>query len=404
MKLKILALSLFTATAGVIALYPAYQSNGAVAPIALQPTQPTGIDQGIREHQRIEVVFVLDTTGSMGGMIETAKEKIWSIASSMASADQAPDIRMGLVAYRDRGDSYVTRVLDLSTDLDSMYAALMEFQAAGGGDGPESVNQALNDAVNRISWSQDPDSYRVVFLVGDAPPHMDYAGEVKYPETLRQATQRGIIVNSIQCGDDRTTRRNWNQIAQQGNGSYFQVEQNGSALAISTPFDGQIARLSEKLDRTRLYYGSAEERKAQQQKLAASEKLHARASVESRARRATFNASGSGKANFLGKGELVDDVASGRVELDSIEKEQLPAPLRALAPAEQQALIKEKVATRQALEQQINELTGQRADFIRKQVEKRGDASASLDYQLFETVREQAEKKGLRYEADAPAY
>ncbi len=86
----------------------------------------------------------------MGGMIEAAKEKIWSIASSMASEQSAPEIRMGLVAYRDRGDSYVTQVLDLSGDLDSMYAALMDFQAAGGGDGPESVNQALDDAVTKI--------------------------------------------------------------------------------------------------------------------------------------------------------------------------------------------------------------------------------------------------------------
>lgn len=404
MKSKIIALSLFTATAGAIALYPAYQGAGAVASITLPPVQqPVGIDQAV-PHQRIEVVFVLDTTGSMGGMIEAAKEKIWSVASSMASANSAPDIRMGLVAYRDRGDSYVTRVLDLSGDLDSMYAALMEFQAAGGGDGPESVNQALDDAINRISWSQDPHSYRVVFLVGDAPPHMDYASEVQYPETIRQATQRGIIVNSIQCGDDRTTRRDWNRIAQLGGGRYFEVEQDGGALAISTPFDVQIARLSEKLDRTRIYYGSAKDREAQQKKLAASEKLHAEASVESRARRATFNASGSGKANFLGQGELVDDVASGRVELDSIEAEKLPAPMQALAPAEQQALIKEKAAARQELEQQINELAERRADFIKREVETSGNAADSLDYKIFSAVKEQAAAKGLRYEADAPAY
>ncbi|WP_029134926.1 VWA domain-containing protein [Sedimenticola selenatireducens] len=404
MKSKIIAISLFTATAGAIALYPAYQSIGAVTPLAIQPIQPHAIEQISRERQRIEVVFALDTTGSMGGMIEAAKEKIWSIASSMASAESAPEIRMGLVAYRDRGDSYVTRVLDLSGDLDSMYAALMEFQAAGGGDGPESVNQALSDAVNRISWSQDDNSYKVVFLVGDAPPHMDYPNEVKYPETINRAKQRGIVINTIQCGDDRTTQRNWNRIAQLGSGSYFQVEQTGSALAISTPFDEQIAKLSEKLDQTRLYYGSEEEKQVQRKKLAATEKLHADASVESRARRATFNASKSGKANFLGKGELVDDIASGRVDISTIEREKLPAPMQAMAPAEQQALIDQKAATRKSLERQIDELAGQRADFIKQRVEARGDAEASLDYKLYSTVKEQAGKKGLHYEADAPAY
>ena len=133
---------------------------------------------------KIDVVFVLDTTGSMAGLIHAAKEKIWSIATTMASAQPAPEIRMGLVAYRDRGDAYVTQVVDLSTDIDSMYAKLMDLQAAGGGDGPESVNEALAQAVGAESWSQDDSTYKVIFLVGDAPPHMDYQDDVKYPQTV----------------------------------------------------------------------------------------------------------------------------------------------------------------------------------------------------------------------------
>lgn len=403
MKTKLIALTLLSATAGVVALYPAYQSIGAVPtpPVAANPPTAGIIAQ---QQQRIEVVFVLDTTGSMGGMIEAAKEKIWSIASSMASADPAPEIRIGLVAYRDRGDSYVTRVLDLSQDLDSIYAELMEFQAAGGGDGPESVNQALNDAVNRVSWSRDDDTYRAIFLVGDAPPHMDYPNEVSYPETLRLAGQRGIAVNAIQCGDSPRTRNEWNRIAQLGGGSYFQVGQNGGALAISTPFDEQIAGLSRKLDQTRLYYGSEEKRKQQKKKLAASEKLHADASVASRARRATFNASKSGRNNFLGEGELVEDIASGRVEMDSIDPAHLPEPVRAMVPEAQQAMVQEKLEQRRELEQQINRLAEQRADYIREQVAERGDAEASLDHKIYQAVKRQAESKGLHYGAEAPAY
>ena len=105
--------------------------------------------------KRVEVVFVLDTTGSMGGLIDAAKEKIWSIASTLAQAQQAPEISIGLVAYRDRGDAYVTQVVDLNRDLDSMYAKLMDFEADGGGDGPEAVNEALDAAIQRMSWSQD---------------------------------------------------------------------------------------------------------------------------------------------------------------------------------------------------------------------------------------------------------
>src|SRR5688572_23514986 len=104
---------------------------------------------------RAEVVFVLDTTGSMGGLLDGAKKKIWSIANELLKGSPKPDLRVGLVAYRDKGDAYVTQVTDLTADLDKIYETLLGFQAQGGGDGPENVRQALHDAVTKISWSPD---------------------------------------------------------------------------------------------------------------------------------------------------------------------------------------------------------------------------------------------------------
>ncbi|UCE77162.1 MAG: VWA domain-containing protein [Gammaproteobacteria bacterium] len=406
MTSKILALALLGFTAAGVVLYPAHEGIGtsnAAPPHPVAGNQHPGAVL-TSDRPKVEVVFVLDTTGSMGGLIQAAKEKIWSIATTMAQAQPAPEIRIGLVAYRDRGDSYVTRVVDLSADLDSLYATLMEFQADGGGDGPESVNQALYDAVHKVSWGQDDDAYRVVFLVGDAPPHMDYQDDVKYPVTLAAARQRGILVNAIQCGDSSDTARTWQQVAQLGQGQYLRVEQSGGAVAIATPFDEKLATLSAQLDDTRLYYGSEEEKQQQKRKLEATEKLHAGSSVASRARRATFNASESGAANLLGKGELVEDVASGRVDLSSIEREALPASLQAMSPQEQQALIEENARQRDALKDEIRQLSGQRAAYLKQKVEEAGGAQDSLDEKIFNAVRAQAGKKGLRYEAEAPSY
>jgi Mg-chelatase subunit ChlD len=401
MKSKILALALFGFTVASVAFYPAYQSIGAINTAAQTTAAVNPLNQ---QRSTIDVVFVLDTTGSMSGLIQAAKEKIWSIASTMASAQSAPEIRMGLVAYRDRGDAYVTKVLDLSDDLDSMYARLMDFQADGGGDGPESVNQALHDAVHSMSWSQDQNAYKVVFLVGDAPPHMDYQDDVKYPDTLAAAVKKGIVVNAIQSGQNQVTTTGWQQIAQLGQGRYFQVAQAGDAVAIATPFDKKIAVLSEKLDHTRLYYGDAEEKEKQQSKVDATDKLHATSSFASRARRAAFNTSKSGEANFLGEGELVDDIASGRVELADIEQDQLPEAIKAMAPAQQKALIKETAHRRNELQQQIGELSEKRSDFLKKKVEEAGGARDSLDEKIYSAIREQAGKKGLHYKADAAAY
>src|SRR2546426_9022863 len=118
---------------------------------------------------RVEVAFVLDTTGSMSGLIQGAKRKIWSIANQLASGQPTPKVRIALVAYRDRGDAYVTQVQDLTDDIDRVYGDLQRYGADGGGDGPESVNQALNEAVTRLAWSSDAGVYRAIFLVGDAP-------------------------------------------------------------------------------------------------------------------------------------------------------------------------------------------------------------------------------------------
>jgi Mg-chelatase subunit ChlD len=253
MKIKLLGIALFGLTVGAIVYYPQLMAKT----IEIEPL-PSHHTVAI-EKPKVDVVFVLDTTGSMGGLIQTAKEKIWSIATTMASAQQAPEIRIGLVAYRDRGDAYVTRVVDLSPDLDSVYATLMDFQARGGGDTPESVNKALYDAVHNMSWSQEDQAYQAIFLVGDAPPHMDY-NEVRYPEIVASAKEKGIVINTIQCGEIPTTVEPWTQIASLSHGDFFQVEQAGGAVAFTTPYDEEIAKLSAKLDDTRLYYGTREQK------------------------------------------------------------------------------------------------------------------------------------------------
>jgi hypothetical protein len=110
----------------------------------------------------IEVCFVLDTTGSMGGLIEGAKQKIWSIANEMISAKPTPELKLGLIGYRDRGDEYVVKSFQLTDDIDSIYGHLRDFKAEGGGDEPESVNEALAEAIEKMPWSQDRKVLKII--------------------------------------------------------------------------------------------------------------------------------------------------------------------------------------------------------------------------------------------------
>ncbi len=395
MKTKLVALFLFVTTAIGISLAPSIQQVQAIT--GGNTTAPP------QSHQ-IEVVFILDTTSSMSGLIQAAKEKIWSIATTMASADQAPDIRMGLVAFRDRGDTYVTRVFDLSQDLDSMYASLMDFKAQGGGDGPESVNQALYEAINHISWSEDDRVYKVAFLIGDAPPHMDYNDDVKFPVTLEMAKRKGIVVNTIQSGQNHSTAPVWKHIAQLGYGEYFQVENSGNAVAVVTPFDKKLSELAASLESTRLYYGDEEAKDKQRRKNEATAKLHDELSEAALARRSTFNATASGESNFLGENELVDAISSGRIELDDIDRDDMPASLQALAPAEQMAVIADQARQREEIKRDIQKLSESRNAYIVKQIGNRADTKESLDEKIYSAVKKQAKSKGLVYESEDARY
>ena len=380
MNIKIAAIVLFALTGAAISLYPALQAKHVID----DPVHTRGpMDKPV-----VDVVFVLDTTGSMSGLIQTAKDKIWSIASTMASAQPTPDIRIGLIGYRYRGDAYVTRVVDLSSNLDAVYSQLMSFEAGGGGDAPESVNQALYDAVHRMSWSERDQAYQVIFLVGDAPPHMDY-DEARYPEIIAAASEKGIVVNTVQCGDLPMTVEPWTSIARLGNGHFFQVEQAGGAVAYATPFDDEIAQLSAALDATRLYYGAPEERLLKAAEMDEVGAAMVSASPAARARRGIFNATAAGRGNLLGDNELVEAVTNGDLRLEDLEADELPEPLKPLAPAAQAAYVDQLAARRSDLQAKIRQLAEDRED--------------SLDSKLYETVREQAGKAGLTYR-DGPAY
>lgn len=400
MKTKWFVLSLLAlATSGSV-----LAKEAAVPSAEARPVISSSAVHVMAQRPRVDVVFVLDTTGSMGGLIQAAKEKIWSIATTLAQAQPAPEIRMGLVAYRDRGDAYVTQVVDLSPDLDAVYTRLMGFRAEGGGDEPESVNQALNEAVGQVSWSHNKSAYKVIFLVGDAPPHMDYKDDVDYPCSVNQARSQGIVVNAILAGNSGETRRVWQDIAQSGGGYYAQVAQDGGAVAIASPYDEKLAKLSAELDDTRLYYGSAEERMERERKISTAKEVHDKASVASRARRATFSSTASGKSSLMGEGELVEDIEKGRVELGKLAPEVMPAPLQGLSPEKQKARVEEMAQKRDRLSKEISELAEKRAVFLRDEVKARGGAEESLDQKLYEAIKKQSEEKGMHYKKDAVIY
>ncbi|HEC23907.1 MAG TPA: VWA domain-containing protein [Chloroflexi bacterium] len=144
----------------------------------------------------LDVLFLLDATGSMGDEIAQLKDNILSISAQIEALPGRPDVRYGMVTYRDRGDSYVTQVFDFTPDVRAFQEDLINVQAAGGGDEPESLNEALHRAIWDVSWRVD-ETVSLIFLVADAPPHLDYPQDYDYAQEMQAAAELGIKIHPI---------------------------------------------------------------------------------------------------------------------------------------------------------------------------------------------------------------
>jgi hypothetical protein len=346
---------------------------------------------GATARPTVEVAFVLDTTGSMSGLIEGAKRKIWSIATAIVDTNPDADIRMGLVAYRDIGDDYVTRTFDLTTDIQDLYANLLELRARGGGDWPESVNEALDVTVNKLRWTADRDVKRIVFLVGDAPPHMDYAQDTKYPITLAVAKQKDIIVNAVLAGNARDTERVWREIAQGGNGRFIPIPQDGGKVVIiETPYDDEIIVLQKQINETVIPYGPRSFQKRTEDKTRQLAIVAAAAPAQASEMASYLNKRAALSSEAVtGSGDLVSDVAAGRQNLGAVRDDELPDQLRALPPAQRKAELDRQMQHRNELNAKLAPLVAKRDKYVTEQRSKAPPAASSFDRVVEDTLRAQ---------------
>ena len=388
-----LALSLLIGGAILLATTPARAQN-----------DPAGQVKDIADHKpTIELVFVIDTTGSMGGLIEGAKQKVWGIVNEVMKSPAKPEVRMGVVAYRDHGDAYVTQVLPITRDLDEVYNTLMGYKAEGGGDTPEDVRQALADGVHKVGWSPVSRSIaQILFLVGDAPPHDDYGNEPDTIASASEAAKAGIIVNTIQCGNLPGTSDVWKRICRAGEGQYFAIAQDGGVVAISTPFDADLSKLGTKVGATYFAYGgmmggmsgaAVRSSKAKAQKMIEG-KVALEAPAAAQADRAINKAI---NAAAYDDSDLIQAIENGTVKLDTLKKDELPDELQKLSVEERKKVIGQKIEERKKIREQILDLSKKRDAFILEERKKQAAKNPTgFDQAVSEALKKQISRKGLK--------
>ncbi len=166
---------------------------------------------------RIDVVFAIDATGSMGDEIEVVKSKVSKMMNEIQSGNPKPDVRFGLVAYRDHGDAYLTKVYPLTSAVETIQTSLAQIEAGGGGDTPEAVAEGLNSAVNEMNWDGDANTARMIFLIGDAGPH----DRDDFRKPVQDAHAKGIKINTWGCsGLQDNGQQEFTDIALLGGGQF----------------------------------------------------------------------------------------------------------------------------------------------------------------------------------------
>lgn len=333
--------------------------------------------------REVEVCFVLDTTGSMANLIKAARDKIWFIANEIVSAPSMPAVKLCLLAFRDREDAYVTRHTLLTTDVDRIYGELAQFQAEGGGDTPEAVNQALSEAIDASGWSPRDEVLKLIFLVGDAPPKV-YAGEPQYPELAARAAARGIVINPVLCGEDDETRRTWDSIAKLAHGRGAAIGDASRVERIVTPMDQDLAALNQRIGRTLVPYGS----EAVRAETAAKQKSAEGMDDIGVSDRLAFNAA-TGRT-VQGDGDLIDALDRGELATAAIDRDRLPDGLRSMTETELLAALQARRDERVALRRVIDALVMERREYI--EARRKGGAQG-FDAVVADTIRVQLQRR-----------
>jgi hypothetical protein len=344
--------------------------------------------------QKIQAAILLDVSGSMEGLIEQAKAQLWNMVTVMGKAkcgNGTPSIEIALYEYGRTGNDvkqgYVKQLSDFTSDLDKLSAILFGLTTNGG---DEYCGHVIKSSLEELKWDASANSYKVIFIAGNE----DFLqGDIKYTSACEIARQKGVIVNTIYCGDKQQgIRENWNLSGECGNGSYTHIDQNAKEEDINTPYDSAMYVMNGKLNYTYVTYGYAGASSFARQ--AEMDVQNAQKSKKAGLDRAAVKASGALYRNSTW--DLVDAYKNDTTILSNIDKKTLPDSLKNKTAKELAAVVNEKAKERGLIQDEITRLNVLRNNYIAEEKKKRATANtATLETEVEKIIREQAKRYNM---------
>jgi len=348
---------------------------------------------------RIQVAILLDVSNSMDGLIEQAKAQLWNMVSTMGKAQCAnnvnPQIEIALYEYgrttNDASKGYVKQINSFSNDLDSISKNLFNLKTQGG---DEFCGHVIFSSLKELNWDNSQNSYKVIFIAGNE----DFLqGDVIYTKACAEAKNKGVIVNTIYCGDRmQGIREHWNLNSECGDGSFTNINQDAKIEEIPTPYDSILFSLNNKLNGTYISYGAGGESKFATQ--AYMDAANLSGSKDAAAKRVAVK----GKANLykndswdmVDRAALADSVGF----LKTLDKKTLPDSLKNKSTEELKKIISEKKQQRGNIQKEIETVNAQRETYIAE--EKRKNAGkikeATLETEVERIIKIQAQRYNMK--------
>lgn len=343
----------------------------------------------------IDIVICLDTSNSMDGLIDSAKQKIWDIVNELATAKPKPHLRVALYAYGSpkfgASKGYVHKQIDLSDDLDSVFTELSSLRTNGG---DEYCARVISTATKEQSWSDGKKSMKIIVIAGNEPATQDPQLDVF--SVAKTAIQKGIVINTIYCGSPESTEASdWRKLATSADGQFAAIDQDHGTVVVSTPFDKRLAELGSSINSTYLAYGKNGSYGQQQQ--AAADSLSMQMGASNYAARSMAKVSGQYRNSSW---DLLDARAEKDFSLSKLKKEELPAEMQRMSAEEQKTYLDKKAKERADIQKQIADLNAQRSKYIQEEMKKSGKSTdKAFDAAMLRALREQAQKNGFTFEA-----
>ena len=346
------------------------------------------------EKKSIKIALLLDTSNSMDGLIEQAKSQLWTIVNELSRAScegERPELQIALYEYGNDWlsprEGYIRQVSYLTKDLDHISQKLFELRTNGGS---EFCGQVINTSLDQLDWNNSDDDLKLIFIAGNEPFTQ---GNVSFYDACYRAKNKGIVVNTIFCGDfNEGIRTSWKKGAEITGGEYMSINQDCKTVYVSSPYDDRIAKLNTELNNTYVSYGTLGREKKQNQEI-----QDANAGSIDKVNAVKRSVS---KASHVYKNEswdLVDAAEQEDFEIAEVKEKDLPAVMKGMNDEEKVKYVDTKKKERQKIQKEIIELNKKREDYVQKQKAENSQENV-LDDAMLKAIKTQAKSKNFKFE------